>query len=84
MGEPLGNGCALICEHSPCKMEMSGNSPEWDKCSFYNHADNASQLRQIMEVVTVAPKAFWPRGATSWAGMKFGDWFKHVMGREFP
>lgn len=85
MGEPLGNGCALKGGHSPCQMEVVlGEAAAWDKCPVFNHVQNTEDLRQVMEHVTVTPKVFWPEGAGSWEGMKFGEWFKYVMGREFP
>ena len=82
--ESTGNACALTGEHSPCRMEVAGDEPNWDKCPVYNKQGNVPQLKQIMESVTTAPKIFWPSGASSWDGIKFGVWFHRVMGRDFP
>ena len=82
--ENHGNACALTGEHRPCHMEMAGNAPEWDKCPVFNHEKNAPVIATLMDNVSVAPEAFWPKGANSWAGMKLREWYEYVMGRPYP
>ena len=82
--ENKGNACALTGEHSPCRMEMAGHAPEWDKCPVFNHEEGAPVVAELMECITVAPDAFRPKGASSWLGMKLHIWYEHVMGRPYP
>jgi len=82
--ENKGNACALTGEHRPCRMETAGDAPEWDKCPVFNHEKNAPAVAKLMDDITVAPDAFWPKGASSWPGMQLRTWFEHVMNRPYP
>ena len=81
--ENNGNACALTGQHSPCKMEMNHEKPEWCKCTAYNTSDNAQELSNMMNVVYIAPKVLSPKGTNGWKGVKLKKWFSYVMGQKF-
>ncbi len=76
--------CVLTSEQGLCRMERAGDVPGWDRCSVFNHERDAPMIARLLDSIAVAPEVFWPKGAQSWAGMKFRDWFEHVMGRPGP
>lgn len=82
-----GNQCALITSsHSPCKMEMAGQAPDWDKCGFLNHDGNSSGVAALVQKGTAYPNELCPipEGGGERAGMPIKEWFPHVMGRPYP
>ena len=81
--ESGGNTCAFTVEHRLCKMAMSDEKPDWDKCRHYNHIGYTDRIVQIMECVNVSPKVFRPARVVIWEGISIKVWFKYVMGRDY-
>ena len=80
-----GDVCALMFknQHSPCPMEMVKNTPNWDDCQRFNHAGNKEKIAKILDTFQAFPNELNPENCKSWSGVKAGEWFKHVMKRDF-
>ncbi|MEK7558374.1 MAG: hypothetical protein AAB507_00940 [Patescibacteria group bacterium] len=76
-----GNQCALRTEnHSPCHMEIIGNSPDWNKCE-HRTMEKDKKFSEFMENGRAFPIKFQPKGVSGWNGISMAAWFEHVMGR---
>ncbi len=77
-----GNQCPLILSsYSPCRMEVEGKLPSWDRCPF-NKGKNRTVIKKIIATSKIFPEEFSPPGQSSWKGMSFKKWFKYIMGQE--
>ncbi|MBU4069788.1 MAG: hypothetical protein KJ646_02290 [Nanoarchaeota archaeon] len=77
-----GNQCALITKsYSPCKMKISNQTPNWNKCQFVGEK-NRKALETITDNFIIFPDEFFPKGAKSWKGMAFKDWQNYIMKQE--
>lgn len=73
-----GNQCALnIDSFGPCQLEFNGEPPNWEKCSF-NTAENKKTIEELIATARIGPQEFWPKGKSSWNGIPFKDWYKHI------
>jgi len=79
-----GNQCALEGGYTPCAMEMSGQIPDWDSCTFFNSQEIREDVEQFKRVCKITPGEFWPPGKKSWEGISFGDWWNYVTGDSVP
>ncbi len=84
MMDTEGNQCALVRgSHSPCAMEMNGQTPDWNKCSSEDNEALIEEFDKMTEKhLRVAPKEFWPDGKSSWKGLPFKTWKEYVMGNQ--
>ncbi len=75
----VGNQCAILSdrgEHgmfSPCKMEVDGETPDWEHCFLAGECRQDTVALRIGERVTVFPEEFPPEG------VPFADWYRYVM-----
>jgi len=75
-----GNQCALVTEsYSPCYMEISDETPNWNNCSF-NDEQNRTKLEQIAESVRVFPEELCPGGVKIWNGIPLNKWMYKISG----
>lgn len=66
-----GNQCALLREsHSPCQMEVEGNTPNWENCPFNNDLSRRDIEREAPKV-RAFPKEFWPPGKESYMTRRY-------------
>ena len=78
MGDRSGNACALTFEHAPCRMEMDGDAPAWDRCRFYNTPERKPEVDAAVDRCTVILTA-----PASGSELSAADWFAKVMGRPY-
>lgn len=77
-----GNQCAAILQsHCPCYMNIARERVDWDRCRF-NTPTLMEGLVRIADTIRVFPRILMPEGVSSWEGVSFRQWYKHVMGRE--
>ena len=70
-----GNQCPLIVDSlGPCKMEMAGLIPNWEKCTAFNIPDNQPKIREIILNNRIFPREFHPEDQTTWSGIGFPYW----------
>jgi len=74
-----GNQCALVGGHSPCRMELAGQTPDWDECTTFNYGDNVAKLEEVADSLVAFPMEFRPEEIRSWKGVPFRAWRKYVM-----
>jgi len=76
-----GNQCALfVSRHSPCRMEISNQVPDWDECPVRKNTEGIdSVVRGMIEKYKIFPHEFRPEGAKSWNGISFKQWYEHIM-----
>ena len=67
-----GNQCALDNEnYTPCKMEVLGEIPEWDRCPL-NTQGKRVLLEGVLDSVQVFPSELGSRG------IPLRDWIKKI------
>ena len=74
-----GNACALTQKHSPCRMEMAHEPPNWNTCPTYNHPGNIADITQVVYRPIVFPREFMPVGAGTWKGMPVKEWVRYIL-----
>ena len=85
-----GNACALTCmhhnSHSPCEMEMMGDTPSWDACIKWNREKNQGAVSRILETFVVFPDESQLQAVPKreQEGINAMAWFEHVMRRKYP
>ena len=69
-----GNQCALISgRHSPCKMELDGEKPNWYNCS-HNNSEIILDLMNRNPPIKIFPDELKK-------GINFKEWYEYVMGK---
>ena len=67
-----GNQCALITNsHSPCRMEMNQEDPDWEACP-YNTLEARTSIRKYAENARVFPDEL--RHETGFQGVPLDQW----------
>ncbi len=71
-----GNQCPLKEGHSPCYMEVNGQEPNWNGCS-YNSERNKTTIRKIIDSARIFPRELNP-GGESWRGISMQEWLEYL------
>ena len=80
MVDQKGNRCALITDsYTPCKMEISGQETDWDKCDY--NPNLLAIFGGALGKVMVFPNEFGPEDG-GWEGIRLTDWIQHIQQRD--
>ena len=77
--DQAGNqGAMLTDSYSPCRMELGGETPNWNGCEF-NNKQGKQSLERLADEMHFFPEEFRSEKNGSWKGIPFKDWQKIVM-----
>lgn len=71
-----GDQCPLIVGRcSPCAMEMEGDTPDWDRCRFFNTETHRPLVEVMFGRCTIFPRELPAEGTSLrlWAGYVMND-----------
>jgi len=76
--DSAGNQCALVADSlSPCQMEKSGQTPNWEECPIKQQ--QGAKILELMQKVRVYPSDSHPQAICPKGGIPFGEWKAQVM-----
>ncbi len=71
-----GNACGIAGGHRPCAMEMDSETPDWKKCTRFNHDENLRKIRHAFDRCKIFPEELRPKNASSWEGISLRVWYQ--------
>lgn len=75
-----GNQCAPTGEYRPCMMEVDGEEPNWEICSYVNNEEFRGKLEEYANTIQVFPEEFHPKDQASWRGISLRGWMEYIAG----
>ena len=74
-----GNACGLTMSHSPCKMEVDNQKPDWENCNHFNREGEVETIAKVLNKFTIFPDELRPLHLVEWSGVSVRGWFHLIV-----